>query len=246
MVLLIVSFVAWVLTVLAPCVLPLLPIILGSWVTSVQHNRWAPYIIIGSLSVSILLFTLLLKATTLFIEIPTAFRWYFSWTIIIIIWIFFLFPAVRQGIMHRIGVQEKSHALMARASSKTWAWKHIWVWFALWPVFSSCSPTYFFVLGTVLPASFALGMINLVAYIMWLAIILLLIAWLGQTFTQKLKWLANPQWWGPIIIGIIFIIVGVTILTGYDKIIEAHLLSRTFYEQLINFEYSLLDTATDR
>ena len=50
--LLLVSLIAGVLTVAAPCVLPLLPII------------------VGSLAVSVILFTLLLKATTASLGIP--------------------------------------------------------------------------------------------------------------------------------------------------------------------------------
>jgi len=54
------------LTILAPCVLPLLPVILGASVED-SKDKWRPYIIIAALSVSIIIFSLLLKATTLFI-----------------------------------------------------------------------------------------------------------------------------------------------------------------------------------
>jgi hypothetical protein len=43
----IVSLVAGLLTVLAPCVLPLLPVILGGSVVRDGHDRWRPYIITG-------------------------------------------------------------------------------------------------------------------------------------------------------------------------------------------------------
>ncbi|MCR4281249.1 MAG: cytochrome C biogenesis protein, partial [Candidatus Kaiserbacteria bacterium] len=68
---LIVSFIAGVLTVLAPCILPLLPVVIGS--SAMGRSRWTPYIVVGSLSVSIILFTFLLKAGTAFIMVPPYF-----------------------------------------------------------------------------------------------------------------------------------------------------------------------------
>lgn len=56
--LLLLSFVAGVVTVLAPCVLPLLPIIIGS---GVSENRLRPVVIIASFALSVIGITLLLK-----------------------------------------------------------------------------------------------------------------------------------------------------------------------------------------
>lgn len=63
----IISFLAGVLTVLAPCVLPLLPVILGGGLAGTSRKR--PYIIIASLIVSLMFFTILLKASTLLITV---------------------------------------------------------------------------------------------------------------------------------------------------------------------------------
>ena len=68
MTLLFISFIAGVLTVLAPCILPLLPVVVGSSVGA--RSKATPFIVIGSLALSILLFTYLLKASTAFISIP--------------------------------------------------------------------------------------------------------------------------------------------------------------------------------
>ena len=64
MFLLVTSFLAGILTVFAPCVLILLPVIVGSSLTTDTNkkiDRKKPYIIAFSLGVSVLLFTLLLK-----------------------------------------------------------------------------------------------------------------------------------------------------------------------------------------
>lgn len=86
------SFFSGVLTVLAPCILPLLPVIIGS--SAGARSPWTPYIVIGSLSVSIILFTYLLKASTLLITIPTSFWAYFSGSILLLIGVLFAFPTL--------------------------------------------------------------------------------------------------------------------------------------------------------
>ncbi len=62
-----ISFFSGILTVLAPCVLPLLPVILGGSLAGQSKKR--PYVIIASLILSLLLFTLLLKASTVLIDV---------------------------------------------------------------------------------------------------------------------------------------------------------------------------------
>lgn len=66
-----VSFIAGVLTILAPCVLPVLPVILAGSLT--EKERWYPYLVTLSLALSIVIFTVLLKASTAFIDIPSSF-----------------------------------------------------------------------------------------------------------------------------------------------------------------------------
>ena len=77
MTLLVIAFLSGVLTVLAPCVLPLLPIILGASAED-GNNKKIPLVIIGSLSVSILIFSILLKASTVLIGVPPSFWKAFS------------------------------------------------------------------------------------------------------------------------------------------------------------------------
>ena len=84
------AFFAGVLSVLAPCVLPVLPVLL--WGGIAKQNSKSPYIILISSLVFIFLFTLLLKVSTLFIAVPNYIWTWISAVIILIYGVFMLFP----------------------------------------------------------------------------------------------------------------------------------------------------------
>src|ERR1700690_3519950 len=92
MLLFLISFVAGILTVLAPCVLPLLPVIVGGSLTTGSLRR--AYTICLSLGGSVIVFTLLLKASTAFINVPQSFWEWFSGGVLILFGIVMLFPAL--------------------------------------------------------------------------------------------------------------------------------------------------------
>lgn len=70
------SFLAGILTILAPCVLPVLPVVLAGSLS--EKQKWYPYLVILSLALSVVLFTVVLKASTVFIDIPQSFWKYLS------------------------------------------------------------------------------------------------------------------------------------------------------------------------
>ncbi len=70
MLLLLISIIAGILTILAPCVLPAIPIIIGGSIGGGKHSKARPYIVGASLAVSIIVFTLLLKVSTILINLP--------------------------------------------------------------------------------------------------------------------------------------------------------------------------------
>lgn len=230
MTLFIISFVAGVLTVLAPCILPLLPVILAGSVTETT-NRRRPYIIIGSLSLSVLVFTLLLKGSTALITIAPSFWTYVSAVILAAFGLTLLFPETWARIVLKIPGHNKPDRWISRGyGEKESVWSDIIVGAALGPVFTTCSPTFFVILATVLPQSFAVGIIDLLAYILGLALSLLLIAWLGQKFIGKLGWATDPNGWFRKILGVVFLLIAIAIASGYDKKIEAGILDRGFFD----------------
>ena len=215
------SLLAGALTALAPCVLPFLPIIVGGSLDG-GGGRKRPFIVAGSLIVSLLLFTLLLKATTLLIDIDPRVWAIGSGVLVIILGITMLIPDLWARVMMWTRIGGKTHDMLHNAQNqKNTTLSAVLTGAALGPVFSSCSPTYAWVIATVLPAEPLAGMLYLGLYCIGLAAVLLAIALLGRALVQKLGWAANPKGWFQRILAILFIIVGVLVLTGTDKKIEA-------------------------
>lgn len=239
------SLVAGFLSVLAPCVLPLLPIIIGGSFTGVE-NKKRPYIIIVSLVVSLVLFTLLLKASTVLIGIDPSVWNYISGGIVVLLGLTMLFPHIWDQIIGRLGLQAKSQELLGSANkTKNGNLSAILTGAALGPVFSSCSPLYAWVIATVLPENIFKGLIFLGAYSIGLSVALLGIALLGRRMIDKIKWASNPKGWFQRIVAILFILVGVTVITGYDKKIQTFLVDRDFLN-LKSLEEKLVPNDDDK
>ena len=241
MTLFVISFIAGVLTVLAPCILPLLPVVVGSSVGA--RSKATPYIVIGSLALSILLFTYLLKASTAFIIIPQYVWGYISGGILVAFGLVMFFPQIWEGLPFNRKANANANKLVGAGYQKKSFWGDALMGAALGPVFSSCSPTYFVILATVLPASFFLGTLYLLAYIAGLVLVLILIALLGQRLTSKLQIAADSRSWFKRGIGLLFLVVGIFIMTGLDKDLETWVLDRGYIDGVLNIEQKLLEDA---
>lgn len=229
--LLILSFIAGVLTVLAPCTLPLLPIIIGgSLREGGAQGKWKPVIITVSLALSLVIFTLLLKASTLFIDVPQMFWQFFSGILVAVIGLITLFPEIWEKISLKLNLSRKSNQALAQSAKKKTYLGDILIGASLGPVFASCSPTYFLILATVLPESFATGLLYLIVYAIGLSLILFLVAFLGQKFVQKIQWAADPKGWFKRGLGILFLLVGIFIMTGADKKLQTYILEKGFLD----------------
>jgi cytochrome c biogenesis protein CcdA/thiol-disulfide isomerase/thioredoxin len=226
--LLLTSFLSGILTVLAPCVLPLLPIIIGGSVGS--KGKYKPYIIIGSLAFSLVLFTLLLKASTLLIDIDPAIWKYISGGLVTIFGLVYLFPDVWTNISVRLGFSKNSDILLDKAGEKSGVLGAILLGGALGPVFASCSPTYSLIIATILPVNFFEGLVYIIVYILGLSLVMLAIALLGRKLTKKLVKFADPKSSFKKILGVIFLIVGISIITGFDKKVEAAILDSGYFD----------------
>jgi cytochrome c biogenesis protein CcdA/thiol-disulfide isomerase/thioredoxin len=218
------AFIAGMLTVLAPCVLPLLPIIIGGSVTGNVKDKKRPLIIATSLAVSLIIFTLLLKATTLLINIPPQSINYFSGVIIIALGLLTLFPGIYARIIGKLGIEQNAQKVLGKGfNNKNSLIGPIITGAALGPVFSSCSPVYAYILATVLPSNFAQAMVYIVSYVLGLSVLLLIIGYYGQGIIGKIKFASNPRGAFQKVVAIIFIIVGLGIFTGTSKSFQTYI-----------------------
>ncbi len=241
--LLLLSFVAGILTVAAPCVLPLLPVIIGGSMAradsdaKVAERQWfRPVIIAASLAVSVVIFTLLLKATTALLGVPQFVWQLIAGGILLVFGLTMLFPVLWEKVMALTGLQNRANSALDKSYRRGGVGGDILLGAALGPTFSSCSPTYALILATVLPVSFAEGVLYIVVYAIGLAVALLLVAFLGAAFARKLGWLSSPSGWFRRVVGILLVVVGLAVILGLDKQFQAFVLEQGWYDPIQNFE----------
>jgi cytochrome c biogenesis protein CcdA len=229
---------AGVLTVAAPCVLPLLPVIVGGAIVRGDERRakWRPYVIAGSLAASVVAFTLLLKATTALLGIPPQVWQVVSGGIVILLGVDLLFPNLWDRVSGALGLGARSGAMLDQSVRRQSVGGDILTGAALGPVFSSCSPTYALIVAAVLPVSFVEGVAYVIAYAIGLAGMLLLVALLGRRLVRRLGWLAKPDGWFRRTIGVVFIAIGIIVITGVDKQLQTWILDAGLYDPIAELE----------
>lgn len=220
MILLITSLIAGLLTVLAPCTISLLPVIVGGTVSGGSSIRRI-IVVTLSLGMSVVLFTLLLKASTAFISVPQGFWQGLSGIIIITLGIAMIFPRLWDSIPFLGSLNRESNKVLAAGYQKQNLVGDVLTGAALGPVFSSCSPTYFLILATVLPRSLAEGVGYLLVYALGLCFGLFVVALAGAKLLEWLGIASDPNGWLKRAIGVLFLALGVAIFLGYDKDLEA-------------------------
>lgn len=240
-----IAVLAGILTVAAPCILPLLPIIIGASEEKKRYIGKRAIVVTLALSFSVILFTLLLKASTLLIAIPQTFWSVFSGVMIVLVGIGIVVPSLwaKVPFVGKVGVLSNT-AVGAGFQKKNYK-GDILIGFALGPVFTTCSPTYLFIIASILPASFLVGLFYLIGFTLGLAVALLLIAYFGQQLVNgvsaRMKTTARIKQ----ALGILIIIVGLAVLTGYDKKLETAILDFG-YGATIELEHGLIEQFAPR
>lgn len=237
---LLIAVLAGLFTVVAPCILPLLPIVIGASEAGDSRVSKRAVVVISSLAVSVVVFTLLLKATTVFIAVPQAFWSSFSGVVIVLVGLAIVYPMLwaRVPFLQRVSIA--SNKLIGRGHRKKSFYGDALIGLALGPVFTTCSPTYLFIIATILPAGFAVGLVYLLGFTFGLTLALLFVAYFGQRIVNIVS--EHTQATGRIkqLFGVLIIVVGLLILTGYDKKLETLILD-SGYGATIQLENSLLE-----
>lgn len=227
MIIFLLSLLAGVLTVLAPCTISLLPVIVGGSLNGEQNVKRV-LVVTASLGLSVIVFTLLLKVSSSLISIPQEFWQILSGGIILAIGLTMLFPVLWDRLSFTGAMNRSSNRLLATGYQKQSFAGDILVGAALGPVFSSCSPTYFLILATVLPRSLTEGIVYLLTYTVGLCGGLLVVTLASQKLLQKLGIASDPKGWLKRGVGILFLLLGLAIIFGYDKKLELAVANNVF------------------
>lgn len=219
-----VSFVAGMITVLAPCVLPVLPVILGG--SLADQDKYRPRVIILSFACSILLFTLTLQWLVWTLWIQKNDLVMVSGVILGLFGLSLVFPQAREYFADRSGINRITR-YTARSKHQGYI-PDIILGLVLGPVFNTCSPTYSILVATILPVSFVWWLTNIVSYILWLCLMLGLIVIGWRSITNRLRPIADPHGWFKKIVGIMLIVVAIAIVTKTDKAIESWLIDQWY------------------
>ena len=210
------AFFSGVLSVLAPCVLPVLPVLL--WGAATETNPKRSYLILSSALICIFSFTFLLKIWTGFIHLSEDIWNYLSWGIITIYGIFLLFPGLRDRIKSHF---PHSKTVKTPQQHKTGPLAEIALGASLGPIFGTLS-ILFYVLG------------------FWSILFIIIFFW--REAIKRLKGYANPDWRFKKSIGILLIITGGMIVSGGFKYLETKLLELPFSTALIKIEQQTIKT----
>ena len=176
---------------------------------------------------SILVFTLALKASTALIGIPTEVWQWVSGGLLITLGVIGAFPDLWERLSARLGLQARSAQRLGAARSRDGLGGQVLTGAALGPVFTSCSPLYGYVIVTVLPAEPVRGLVLLAAYIIGLCGTLLVIALAGQRVVTRMGWAADAHGRFRRILGWVFILIGVLVATGWMKDLETWLIANS-------------------
>lgn len=200
-----VSLIAGGLSVLAPCVIGLLPALIGR---SLGGGRLVRALtVIGALCVSIFAFTLLLKVSTAFLGVPDRVWQITAGVILVLFGVFALFPDLWDRVAARTGLAGVGSRGREYGASRQGFVGDAVLGASLGPVFSACSPTYAVIVAVTLPANFAEGALYLVAYLLGLAAMMLVVVLGGRAAISRLGWGIDPNGTFKRALGVVFIVL---------------------------------------
>ncbi|NED95815.1 hypothetical protein G1H11_10870 [Phytoactinopolyspora alkaliphila] len=234
----VVAVVAGAVSVLAPCVIGLLPILVGRSVGPESRSRNAWLVVVG-LCASIFVFSLLLKASTLLIAVPQQVWQTVAGVILVLFGVITLAPGLWDAVAGRLRLAELGGRGAQYGSERSGVVGDLVLGASLGPVFSACSPTYAVIIAGILPAEPLEGMLYLAAFLAGLAAMMLVVVMGGRGMVARLGWGVNPHGWFKRALGVLFIVIGVAIATGLDKELLGWLVQNGWFDWQLDLEDSL-------
>lgn len=238
MALLLISFAAGTLTILAPCILPLLPAIVGG--SAGSSSKWSPIRITLSLVVSVVGFALLLKTSASCASLPDVIWRIISGSILVLVGATIAWPKAWERLHFVAKLNAKANRLLGASGQKSGWLRDVLIGAALGPVFTTCSPTYFIIIGVILPKSIAEGALYLLAYALGLSAALLALAYIGRGAASAFAKADTRR--VRMIVGLLVIGAGLLIFLGIEESFQKHLFHIGFFDITL-FENQLLNWA---
>ncbi len=222
---------AGVLTVAAPCVLPMLPVIVGGTAARDDGSRSVsrPLLIALGLVVSVVCFTLLLKASVALLGVPQTVWQAISGVLVAAVGVTLAAPGLWDRVTVATGFGARTGRAVDRNARRGGPVGDLLLGAALGPAFSSCSPTYALIVAAVLPVSFGEGIAAIVAYATGLAVTLVTVGWLGGRAARRLGWLSRPDSRFRRGVGILMIVIGLAVAFGLDRMAQTWILDQGWY-----------------
>ncbi len=235
--LVITSFLAGMLSVLAPCVIGILPVLMAR--SNDQRQSRSPWWVIGGLGVSIFLFSILLKSTTFLLGVPDSVWRIISGGIVLIFGLLMFWPTLWDLLGMKLGFAKKTEKLMTKAADRRGRMGDLLLGASLGPVFSACSPTYLLIVATILPVSPLQGVVYLCLYIGGLILMIAVALLVGRLFITKMGWGLDSGSRFHKVMGILLMIIGILILFGLDKEILGWMVQQGWFQWQVNLETQL-------
>ena len=233
-----VATLAGALSVLAPCVVGLLPVLVGRSLAPGSRAHSATLVIVG-LCASIFTFSLLLKASTLFIAVPQRVWQVVAGVILIGFGVVSLAPQLWDAVAGRLRLAEIGDRGARSGMGRQSRAGDVLLGASLGPVFSACSPTYAVIVAVILPATPAEGVVYLLAYVAGLAAMMAVVVAGGRRAVRALGWGVDPHGWFRRVLGVLFILFGVIIATGLDKELLSFVVENGWFDWQIRVEDGL-------
>jgi cytochrome c-type biogenesis protein len=224
-------FMAGLATVITPCILPILPAVLSGSVGS----RLRPLAIVTGMSITFTLMGVLINAVASFGLFTEYLRW-FSIFIIILMGALLFDDDVNQAYVNIsscvVNSVRERMSFLGKLTSKApggGLLSGLFLGMSLGVLWIPC-------VGPILGAVFAYvqlssggtdllyGVLLLIVYSMGVSIPMLIIAYSGKSISGRVKWLVQRGHFFKRLSGLILILVGLMMLFGIDKIIQAALL----------------------
>ena len=218
------AFLAGIVTILSPCILPILPVILATSVTD-ENSKKRPYGIVVGFILSFTFFTLFLSSIVKLFGINAEILRSFSTIVIGIFGLSLLIPRF-QLIMESLFTRLAN--FMPRSNGKSGFGGGILIGLSLGLLWTPCvgpilaSVISLAITGTVTSDAFFITL----AYSLGTAIPMYLVITLGRNLFTKVPWLLNNTVKIQKVFGLIMMLVAFAIYRGYDRNFQTYVLTR--------------------